>query len=128
MPSSLTRAAAVVLIAVAACSDSSDDGLAEWCDLQERGLSLMLAVDFDAFNAGDPEALAAAAEAEEALVAVRESEPPEEIRETFELAIDPGGFQPNAPPESAAARDEWTAYVVENCDFPSDLEEQLQAQ
>jgi hypothetical protein len=126
MPSFLTRAAlALAVAALGACSDDSDGDLATWCTQFERASRLLLAVDADDVNAGDPAALEAAAEFDEAVIELRETDAPAEIRETFEIAFDPAGFQPDAPAEYSEARDELEEYVLANCDLPPDLQEQL---
>lgn len=118
-------AACLAALSLGACSDASGGDLDTWCATVQRSLTTVLAVDFDAFEAGDPEALENAAVAEQAGIDLRESDPPAEIREAFELAIDPAGFGPDSPPEYGDARDEVEAYVLANCDLPADLEEQL---
>jgi hypothetical protein len=117
---------AVLALAGAACSDSSGD-LDAWCSAVERAAAALAEVDFDAVRAGDPEQIEAGNRAEQASIELRDTEPPAEVRDAFEKAFDPRGFEPDASPEYADARDEFGRFALENCDFPAELEELITA-
>jgi hypothetical protein len=125
--SALAAMGVLLLASFGGCADSDDAGgdVESFCGYFERGMTMLRDLDREALAAGDPDAMELAAELEEHFAIGQEINAPDEIRDAFERSIDPRAFEPVPEPEYAEASDEVLAYVVDNCDLPPDLRDEL---